>query len=237
MVWNTIHGVGSRTWIWIAVLGVGLLLLAGCGSEEASTPVPTAAAAATLTPTSLQKPTTPAATTSPDLILAEPVTLKILAPQHGVGVEVGAVRVMGFTSGNGITINGVPVEVSNGGIFQRDLPLAEGLNMVEVAASAPLGRTASQKLAVFSISSIAGLPFSLFYPPDGLTVAEPAVTILGATTPDAIVGVNDTPVDVNALGIFSTSVDLVEGPNLVEVVATDIVGNIRFQTVAVFYTP
>ncbi len=246
MLWNTINGVGSRNWArnltWIAVLGVFLLLLAACGSDEGNTSISPTTEAATLTPANLQNPGTDdkpdqVSTPFPELSPADPVVLKILAPQHGSGVEVGAVQVMGITSGTKITINGVPVAVAADGSFQRDLPLAEGLNMVEVVATAPPGRTASQKLAVFSISPIAGLPFSLFYPPDGLTVNQPFVSILGATTPDAIVGVNDTPVDVNALGIFSSTVDLAEGPNLVQVVATDIVGNIRFQTVAIFYTP
>ena len=243
MVWNTIkyRVVGNRNWGWVAVIGLCLLLLAACGSDEGNTSVSPPTEASTLTPTSLENPVTqdepaPVSTPFPELSPADPVILKILAPQHGAGVEVGAVQVMGITSGTKIEINGVSVPVAADGSFQRDLPLAEGLNMVEVVASVP-GQTASQQLAVFSISPIAGLPFSLFYPPDGLTVAEPEVTILGATTPDAIVGVNDIPVDINALGIFSSTVDLVEGPNLIEVVATDIVGNIRFQTVAIFYTP
>ena len=48
---------------------------------------------------------------------------------------------------------------------------------------------------------------------------------------------NGIPVDVNGLGIFSTTVTLEEGANFIEVVATDISGNVRFQTVAVFYLP
>ncbi len=156
--------------------------------------------------------------------------------------------VSGSTSGTRASINGVPVKVSNGGTFQRDLPLAEGLNMVEVVAWDQSGRTASQKLAVISTSTIDELPFSLFYPPDGLMVTESEVAILGATNPDAIVAVIPVDVDgifsstvdlvdVNALGIFSSTVDLVAGPNLVEVVITDILGNTRFQSVAIFSTP
>ena len=74
-------------------------------------------------------------------------------------------------------------------------------------------------------------------PPDGLETAESAIPLFGGTRADAVVGVNGTPVEVNALGIFSTTVTLEEGPNFIEVVATDIRGNVRFQTVAVFYLP
>jgi uncharacterized protein YfaP (DUF2135 family) len=51
-----------------------------------------------------------------------------------------------------------------------------------------------------------------------------------------VVGVNEVPVEVDALGIFSTTVALEEGPNLIEVVAADLDGNVRFQTLVVFYT-
>ncbi len=104
-------------------------------------------------------------------------------------------------------------------------------------ASGPGGHTTSRQLVVFYVSPTAGLPFTLLYPPDGLTVSHPEVNVLGVTTLDAIVGVNQIPVEVNSLGVFSASVALEEGANLVEVVATNIQGNIRFQTVAVFYTP
>ena len=52
-----------------------------------------------------------------------------------------------------------------------------------------------------------------------------------------MVGINGIPAEINALGIFSGAVTLEEGPNLIEIVATDIQGNVRFQTVAVFYLP
>lgn len=240
---NVVVPWGLKNWGYLAIIVVSLLLLAGCGTDEGNTTVsPNEEEASTLTPTSLEHPgatgkPTPGSTPLPEPSITDPIILKLLAPQHGAGVEVGAVRVMGLTSGTGVKVNGASVPVADNGSFQRDIPLAEGLNMIEVVASVPWGQTASQQLGVFSISSIAGLPLSLFYPPDGLTVTEPVVTVLGVTAPDAIVGVNDIPVDPNALGIFSSTVDLEEGPNLVQVVATDIVGNIRFQTVAIFYTP
>ena len=53
----------------------------------------------------------------------------------------------------------------------------------------------------------------------------------------AVVGIDETPVEIDSLGIFSEEVALQEGANLLEVVATDIDGNVRFQTLVVFYTP
>jgi hypothetical protein len=133
---------------------------------------------------------------------------------------------MGISSGIAASINGIPLRVNNSGGFQHDLSLKQGVNLIEVIASDSLGRTTSQQLAVFFISSTAGLPLTLLYPSEGLQVSEPVVSIVGVTRPDAEVGVNEIPVAVDALGIFST---------LIEVFAADLEGNVRFQTLVVFY--
>ena len=164
--------------------------------------------------------------------------LELLAPKDGTGVEVDAVRVMGKTRVDAVvTINGILVDISADGTFQHDLDLEAGANLVEVVASTLSGAAAARDAAVFFISTSAGLPFTLFYPPDGLSVSEPEVLVVGGTSPEAVVGVDGIPVDINSSGIFSTSVTLEEGGNFIEVLATDIDGNVRFQTVAVFYLP
>jgi uncharacterized protein YfaP (DUF2135 family) len=152
-------------------------------------------------------------------------------------VEVAALKVMGSTSGKFIQINNLPIRVDPQGNFQHDLPLQQGVNLIEVEASDEFGQTSSQQLVVFSVEPTAGLPLTLLYPVDGLEVAEPSVPIVGLSALDAVVGINEIPTEVNELGIFSTSVNLEEGPNLIEVVAADLGGNVRFQTVVVFYTP
>ena len=153
-------------------------------------------------------------------------------------METDAVRVLGITRADAVVgINGVPVEVTSDGSFAYDLQLEEGINLVEVIVTDLSGQTASEQVAVFFISTTAGLPFALFYPPDGLEVSAETILVTGGTRLDAVVGINGTPVEINALGIFSTTVTLEDGPNFIEVVATDIQGNVRFQTVAVFYLP
>ena len=153
-------------------------------------------------------------------------------------METGALRVLGQTRIDAVVgINGVPVEVSADGSFSQDISLEEGINLVDVVATDLTGQTAAEQAMVFFITTSAGLPFSLFYPFDGLETAERTITLIGGTRADAVVGVNGTPVEMNALGIFSTTVTLEEGPNFIEVVATDIRDNVRFQTVAVFYLP
>ena len=205
--------------------------------EFAPSPVPQVAPIdiAVITPT----PALAVGTTGPTpslIAIPEPIFLQVLSPVDGSGVEVGATRVIGRTSAVTVDINGIPVDLKEDGSFQRDLPLREGVNLLEVVASTSSGRTKSEQVVVFMVSPIAALPFSLLYPFDGLEADTPTIQVVGVTQPDAVVGVNGIPVEVNDLGIFSTTLTLVEGNNLIEVVATDL-QEVRFQTVAVFYLP
>ncbi|MFQ6026097.1 MAG: hypothetical protein ACE5Q6_01125 [Dehalococcoidia bacterium] len=166
-----------------------------------------------------------------------PLSLTLLSPPEGTGIEIGAIRVLGITRPDAsVEVNQFPVEVASDGTFQHDLLLEEGVNSVGAVASDPLGNTAAKTVVVLFISPEAGVPLSVFYP-NGLEVTEPYITVIGATRQDAVVGVNGVPVDVNPLGIFTATVPLEEGANLVEVVAVDIGGSVNFQTVVVFYIP
>ena len=185
-------------------------------------------------PTSTPAPATPTPAPTP----IPPLTLRLLAPLDGAGVEIGAVGVLGKTRPDAVVaVNGVPVEVDATGTFRHDLILEDGANLIEVVASDLLGRFETAQAAVFIVSTAAGLPFSLLYPPDGLEVFEPQVEVMGVTRPDAVIGVNGVPLQTNSLGIFFTTATLEEGPNLIEIVATDISSNVRFQTIVIFYSP
>ncbi len=155
----------------------------------------------------------------------------------GAGVEAGAIRVMGMTSAPLVDINGISVSVATDGRFQHDLVLVVGENRIEITASEHSGRAQSQQLEVFLVTTTAGLPFTLLYPSDGIEVSEAIVDVVGVSRPDAAIGVNGVPAEINALGIFSASLILEEGDNLIEVVAVDLEGHVRFQTVVVFYLP
>ncbi|NQW24397.1 MAG: hypothetical protein HQ475_13250 [SAR202 cluster bacterium] len=237
------HRVVGRLLSRFSIIGVVLtlvLLLAACGGEGTSSS-PTAVPTSTVAVAATQ---IPEGTPIPSPTAGLPPDLELISPEDGAGVEVDAVRVMGKTSVdaavgiNGATgVTGVTVNVSPDGSFYYDIDLNDGANLIEVAATSPSGETAFQEVSVFYVSTTAGLPFTLFYPPDGLVVSEPEIPVFGGTKPDAVVGVNEIPVDINSRGIFSTSVTLEEGGNFIEVLATDIEGNVRFQTVAVFYLP
>lgn len=135
------------------------------------------------------------------------------------------------------TVNGAAVEIHADGSFQSDLALDVGLNTINVVVTDQLGRSISRNAAVFVVSAADPLPFNLFYPRDGIEVSQRDVPVSGVTKPDAVVLINSISVEVNALGIYSDVVVLEDDTNLIEVVATDIFGNLRSQTIAVFYTP
>ncbi len=235
-------------WSLTGIILTLVLLLAACGGEgpgasptapPTSGPAPTIAATRIAPPpTTAPPPITPGPTTAPTVTPTSPLILELMSPEDGAGVEVDVVRVMGKTRVDAaVGVNGTPVEVSPDGSFHHDLELENGVNLIEVVATTLSGETAFQEAAVFFISTAAGLPFTLFYPTDGLVVSEPNIPVFGGTRPDAVVGVNGIPAGINSLGIFSASVTLEEGGNFIEVLATDIDRNVRFQTVAVFYLP
>lgn len=74
-------------------------------------------------------------------------------------------------------------------------------------------------------------------PQDEITVNTPTVQVEGMTTADAVVSINGSLVAVDASGKFSTTVILEEGPNSIEVVASDSQGNENSQVLTVIYAP
>lgn len=197
---------------------------------------PTPASGVTLPPTLV-----PAATAAPvptDVPAPVPSLLELRLPLESSSSEIDAVRIIGKTATDAaVEINGASLEVGADGSFQADVLLDLGDNTIEVTATRRSGETVSRSWAVSFSPPVDGLPFTVFYPPDGLEISEAVIPVIAGARPDAVVGVNGAPVEVNVLGLFSTSVTLDEGANLIEVVATDIDGNVRSEAVAVFYLP
>jgi hypothetical protein len=156
----------------------------------------------------------------------------------GASSEIGAIRVQGKTRPDAVVeVNGAAVEVASDGSFQHDIVLENVETEIKVEAEGLSGEAELQPAVVLFEPPTAGLPFTVFYPPDGLEVNQPNLAVIGGTRADAAVGVNGSPVDVNVLGLFSTIVSLDPGANLIEVVAADVQGDVRFEALAVFYLP
>ena len=74
-------------------------------------------------------------------------------------------------------------------------------------------------------------------PEDESVVTTEAVAVQGTTAADAVVSVNGAVVEVDAQGAFEAIVTLEEGPNLIEVVASDLTGAEESRDIVVVYIP
>ena len=72
-------------------------------------------------------------------------------------------------------------------------------------------------------------------PSDESVVNVAQVTVRGATQPDATVSVKGKVVLVDERGRFAETVSLSEGPNIIDVVASDLSGNQLSKSLAIVY--
>ncbi len=84
-------------------------------------------------------------------------------------------------------------------------------------------------------SEVSTIPLTISEPLDETIVYSADLVVKGQTEPDAVVSVNEVVVDVAADGKFSTTLMLEEGPNLIEVVASDFEGNEGSASITVIY--
>jgi maltose-binding protein MalE len=82
---------------------------------------------------------------------------------------------------------------------------------------------------------VSAIPLTITEPQDETTVYLANLVVKGQTETDAVVSVNEVVVDVDAEGKFSTTVTLEEGPNPIEVLASDFEGNEGSVTLTVIY--
>jgi hypothetical protein len=74
-------------------------------------------------------------------------------------------------------------------------------------------------------------------PQDESIVNTPNIVVVGTTSPGAVVSVNGGLANVDAAGAFQLSLALEEGPNIIEVVASDVNGNELYEILSVIYEP
>jgi hypothetical protein len=74
-------------------------------------------------------------------------------------------------------------------------------------------------------------------PQDGATVTAPEVVVTGTSSPGAVVTVNDDIIIVGDDGKFQSTVQLEEGPNLIEIVASNDVGDEKSIELGIDYQP
>lgn len=159
-----------------------------------------------------------------------------LQDEKSVEFTVGSqgIPVVGATRADAVvTVDDSSVKVKENGMFIHPVGLTKGPNMIEITASDLLGNQRTISMVVYRVSP-EGIPLYISWPADDSIVNSNSVPVIGATSVDAVVTVNGAPVEVDELGIFSKSVELEEGPNVIEVTASDLQGNIQSQRLVVF---
>ena len=209
------------------------------------TPAPTATARPVPTPAPTAEPTETPAPTPPPATPATPPSgagapqgplLAVFAPEDGTVVRGGSVVVYGHTEpGARVSISGLEAGVDSLGGFRAEVSLEKGDNLLEIVAATENGNRTQVSRRVTALD----LPFLLVIsePENESVVSEPNLTLSGRTDPNAIVSIDGRSVPVDRFGYFSTTMVLVEGPNIMDVVATNDDGETLSKVVALIYRP
>lgn len=204
------------------------------------TTAPTAIPTVPPTPTPTSKPT-PAPTAMPRPT-GEPdsqLVLKVRAPRDGSTVRTDAVVVHGDTSPDAqVVVEGFAATVDLYGRFQVEVTLVPGINTLLVVATDFRGNRETRELNVISLA-LPPLPFLLLVtePKDQSIVSEAVIRLSGRTAPEAVTSVNGVSVLVDEWGFFFTLVTLEPGPNIIDVVATNLDGEVLNAVLALIYRP
>lgn len=101
------------------------------------------------------------------------------------------------------------------------------------------GATASEATIAAEIEQSTGALFLEMIAPDTdeLFVTESKYEFTGRTTVDALVSVNDHVLEIDEQGRFALLMDLEEGPNVIEVVASNALGEQFDEVLLVIYEP
>ncbi len=162
-----------------------------------------------------------------------PPAVAITAPADGAVVGSDVIRVEGTVDDPDATVevNGIPAPVADGA-FAVDVPLAEGNNGVAATATDVAGNVSVAAITVMRDSTPPVVLITV--PADGSNLIRRTVRATGS--------VNDREATVVVAGVEATvegnawvaDIELEEGANTVEAVATDGVGNVGRATVEVF---
>ena len=230
----------------ISVLAALLLVMTlAAFSAACVTVVPRSIATPVATPTPpAPSPTPPPTPTSTPAPTATPTAtlqglLDVRGPEDSAAVRADSVVVHGYAHAEAaVRINDKPVNLDQTGRFSQIIDLSPGVNAITVNATTPEGATETATLSVISLL-LPPQPFFLIVtqPEDQSFVPHPTIPLVGRTTDGTVVTVNGVAVPVDISGVFSTTITLDTGPNLIEVQGTSTEGDQISALVAVTYRP
>ena len=196
------------------------------------TPIPTPVPTATPAPTSTPVPTPTPAVTIEGL-------LDVRGPEDDSAVRADSVVVHGYAHmDTAVQINDMSVPLDETGRFSRLVDLSPGFNTITVEAEIPDGESEIATISVVSLL-LPPQPFFLIItePLDQTFAVHPTIPLVGRTTAGTVITVNGVAVPVDVSGVFSTTITLEPGPNIIEVLGTSTDGEELDALVAVIYRP
>ncbi len=158
-------------------------------------------------------------------------------PEDHAAVRADSVVVHGYVRADtAVQINSEQADVDETGRFSQVVDLSPGVNTITVKAESEDGMTENTTLSVVSLL-LPPQPFFLIItePEDQSFVTHPIIPLIGRTTAGTVVTIKGVAVPVDISGVFSTTVTLEPGPNLIEVQGTSTEGEELNALVAVIY--
>lgn len=220
----------------LALLSVGCVTVMPRPTEPTATAIaPTATAIA---PTATAQPTSaPNPIATSEMAIQE--LLDVRGPADGAAVRADGVVVHGFADRNAtVQINGQAAALDKTGRFSLMVELSPGVNGIEVEAETPSGDSVITTISVISLMLPPQPNFLLVTQPEKQSVSKhPTIPLVGRTTPGATVSVNGVTVTVDVDGVFSTTVALETGPNVIVVQGVSMDGTALNEDVPVIYRP
>jgi hypothetical protein len=148
----------------------------------------------------------------------QPPLLEVSSPLNGAYTNQDPVSVLGLTEPTAVVkVNGVLAPLSENR-FETLVGLSEGVNTITVTSTDLAGNEARKVVTLHLDSSAPAL--TVFTPRDALWTNQSRVLVTGATEDGATVSINGQVTNVVAT-LFSGYVNLLEGPNLMTIVAKD----------------
>ena len=163
-----------------------------------------------------------------------PPLITILSPTEPLLGD-GRVTISGLTEPAAtVEVLGVAVPVNNSsGFFETQFVFPDGGWGIAVNASDQEGNL-GHATVIFRIDTQPP-PLSITGPANGTVLYYPTASVEGDTEPGVLVGVDDVAIVSNAAGHYQLIVQLLPGPNLVVVAATDPAGNRNETSIVVVF--
>lgn len=157
------------------------------------------------------------------ILITQPPEVAITSPANGAWTNESILNLTGVVpAGTTLKVNNQEATVDANGQFQREVILQEGENILRLEATDDVGNITSQELIIRRKTTPPSLTVNVS---EGEVFQQSEVQIIGKTDPGALVLVGGQQVAVSSLGEFQTTVNLLQGENLLDVLAQDQAGN------------